>query len=372
MFQVAMVRLIAGHYRPSEDDPAGDISTRRPSHADGWRQSSNIEDRRSEGGGFGGGGFGGGGFPIPMGGGGGGLFKGGFGLVAFVVIAMIMGADPGAILSDIAGGGGGTSSYTPAPPSSSASRTPGTQAPAGDAETQFVSRVLKSTEDVWQEIFRDMGRQYRDPKLVLFRDATRTECGVGQAAMGPFYCPADQRVYLDLGFFDELARRFRAPGQFPQAYVIAHEVGHHVQNLLGISGKVQQMRQSMSKRDGNALSVRTELQADCFAGVWANRADKQRGGPDDRRQGCGAGAGPPRRRSATTRCRSRARAASCPTASRTAPVHSGHAGSAGAWRRVIPASAIRSGRSSSNSFSFAKAVGGRQRFHKRESPHGAE
>ncbi len=240
-------------------------------------QSNNIEDRRSDGG-IGGGGFGGGGFPIPMGGGGGGLFKGGFGLVAFVVIALIMGADPGAILSDIAGGGGGTSSYTPAPPSSSASRTPGAPAPAGDAETQFVSRVLKSTEDVWHEIFQGMGRQYRDPKLVLFRDATRTECGVGQAAMGPFYCPADQRVYLDLGFFDELARRFKAPGQFPQAYVIAHEIGHHVQNQLGISAKVQQMRQSMSKRDGNALSVRTELQADCFAGVWANRADKQRGG----------------------------------------------------------------------------------------------
>jgi predicted metalloprotease len=238
-------------------------------------ESSNIEDRRGEGGGFGGGGFGGG-FPIPMGGGGGGLFKGGFGLVAFVVIAMIMGADPGAILSDIAGGG--TSSYAPAPPSSSASRTPGTPAPAGDAETQFVSRVLKSTEDVWQDIFRDLGRQYRDPKLVLFRGATRTECGVGQSAMGPFYCPADQRVYLDLGFFDELARRFNAPGQFPQAYVIAHEIGHHVQNLLGISGKVQQMQRSMSKRDANALSVRVELQADCFAGVWANRADRQRGG----------------------------------------------------------------------------------------------
>ncbi|WP_428676710.1 KPN_02809 family neutral zinc metallopeptidase [Reyranella sp.] len=247
-------------------------------------QSSNIEDRRSDGG-IGGGGFGGGGgFPIPMGGGGGGLFKGGFGLVAFVVIAMIMGADPGAILSDITGGGGGTSSYAPAPPSSSASRTPGATAPAGDAQTQFVSRVLKSTEDVWHEVFQGMGRQYRDPKLVLFRDATRTECGVGQAAMGPFYCPADQRVYLDLGFFDELARRFKAPGQFPQAYVIAHEIGHHVQNQLGISAKVQQMRQSMSKRDGNALSVRTELQADCFAGVWANRADKKSGGKmiDDR------------------------------------------------------------------------------------------
>ena len=239
-------------------------------------ESSNIEDRRGEGGGFGGGGFGGGGFPIPMGGGGGGLFKGGFGLVAFVVIAMIMGADPGAILSDIAGGG--TSSYAPAPPSSSSASRTGTPAPAGDAETQFVSRVLKSTEDVWHDIFQGMGRQYRDPKLVLFRDATRTQCGVGQAAMGPFYCPADQRVYLDLGFFDELARRFRAPGQFPQAYVIAHEIGHHVQNQLGISAKVQQMQQSMSKRDANALSVRVELQADCFAGVWANRADRQRGG----------------------------------------------------------------------------------------------
>ena len=239
-------------------------------------ESSNIEDRRGEGGGFGGGGFGGGGFPIPMGGGGGGLFKGGIGLVAFVVIAMIMGADPGAILSDIAGGG--TSSYAPAPPSSSSASRTGTPAPAGDAETQFVSRVLKSTEDVWHDIFQGMGRQYRDPKLVLFRDATRTQCGVGQAAMGPFYCPADQRVYLDLGFFDELARRFRAPGQFPQAYVIAHEIGHHVQNQLGISAKVQQMQQSMSKRDANALSVRVELQADCFAGVWANRADRQRGG----------------------------------------------------------------------------------------------
>ena len=242
-------------------------------------QSSNIEDRRSDDS-MGGGGMGGG-FPIPMGGGGGGLFKGGFGLVAFVVIAMIMGADPGAILSDITGGGGGASySPAPSPPPRSAPSQSGSSAsaPATDAESQFVSRVLKSTEDVWGDIFREMGGQYREPKLVLFRDATRTECGVGQAAMGPFYCPADQRVYLDLGFFDELARRFRAPGQFPQAYVIAHEIGHHVQKLLGISDKVQQMRQSMSRRDGNALSVRTELQADCFAGVWANRADKQRGG----------------------------------------------------------------------------------------------
>ncbi|MDP2376886.1 neutral zinc metallopeptidase [Reyranella sp.] len=233
-------------------------------------ESSNIEDRRDGGGGFGGG-------PVPRGGGG--VFTGGLGVVGFIVLALLFGADPGEILGGMTGGG--TTTSAPAP-SSSASRP--AQAPAADPETQFVARVLKSTETVWSDIFRDMGRVYREPKLVLFRDATRTDCGVGQAAMGPFYCPADQKVYLDLGFFDELAARFRAPGQFPQAYVIAHEIGHHVQNLLGISGKVQQMRQGMSKRDGNALSVRTELQADCFAGVWANRADRQRGGRmiDDR------------------------------------------------------------------------------------------
>jgi len=245
-------------------------------------ESSNIEDRRDDGaGGFGGGGFGGGfggpGIPSPMGGGGL-AFKGGFGLVAFIVIALVLGADPGALLGGLAGGDPSVQSSAPASAARPASRT------GADPETQFVSRVLKSTEDVWSDIFRDMGRAYRQPRLVLFRDATRTECGVGQAAMGPFYCPADERVYLDLGFFDELASRFHSPGQFPQAYVIAHEIGHHVQNLLGISGKVQQMRQTMSKRDGNALSVRTELQADCFAGVWANRADRQRGGRmiDDR------------------------------------------------------------------------------------------
>lgn len=243
-------------------------------------ESSNIEDRRDDGGGgLGGGGFGGGfgGPGIPLGGGGGGLFKGGFGLVAFVVIALVLGADPGALLGGL-GGSDGPGFQAPATASHPAPR------PAADSETQFVARVLKSTETVWSDIFRDMGRVYHEPKLVLFRDATRTDCGVGQAAMGPFYCPADKRVYLDLNFFDELAARFHAPGQFPQAYVIAHEIGHHVQNLLGISGKVQQMRDSMSKRDGNALSVRTELQADCFAGVWANRANQQRGGKmiDDR------------------------------------------------------------------------------------------
>jgi predicted metalloprotease len=240
-------------------------------------ESSNIEDRRGGGGfgggGFGGGGFGGGGIPIPIGGGGGGLFKGGIGFVAFIVIALIFGVDPMALLSGLGGGDTGSSYTAPATQSSRTAR-----APAADAETTFVSRVLKSTEDVWTSLFRDMGRQYVDPKLVLYRDATRTGCGTGQAAMGPFYCPADDRVYLDLGFFDDLASRFHAPGQFPQAYVIAHEVGHHVQNLLGITAKVDQMRESMSKRDANALSVRVELQADCFAGVWANRADQKSGG----------------------------------------------------------------------------------------------
>ena len=233
-------------------------------------ESSNIEDRRGAGGGFGGMGSGGMGIPIPMGGGG--LFRGGFGLVAAVVMALIFGVDPMALLGGLTGGSSGYSDVAPSPPRAAR------QAPAGDAETQFVSRVLKSTEDVWGEQFQKAGRQYRQPRLVLFHDATQTSCGAGQAAMGPFYCPPDQRVYIDLAFFDELATRFRAPGQFPQAYVIAHEVGHHVQNLLGISTKVQQMRESMSKRDGNALSVRIELQADCFAGVWAYHANKQRGG----------------------------------------------------------------------------------------------
>jgi predicted metalloprotease len=237
-------------------------------------ESSNIEDRRGEGGGFGGGGFGGGGFGgggmggIPIGGG---LFKGGFGLIAVVVIGMILGVNP---LSLLGGMDDGTSRVAPQSQTRPASR-PSANA---DPETQFVARVLKSTEDVWGGLFQQMGRQYRQPRLVLFRDATQTACGTGQSAMGPFYCPPDQRVYIDLSFFDELASRFHAPGQFPQAYVIAHEVGHHVQNLLGISGKVEEMRRSMSKRDANAMSVRVELQADCFAGVWAYHADRERGG----------------------------------------------------------------------------------------------
>jgi predicted metalloprotease len=239
-------------------------------------ESSNIEDRRGDSGGFGGGGFGGGGFGgggfLPLGGG---LFRGGFGLIAIVVIGLILGVNPLTLLGAVLGSGSGYSSGYVAPRTET--HTAARPSSGADPETQFVARVLKSTEDVWGGLFQQMGKQYRQPRLVLYRDATQTACGAGQSAMGPFYCPPDQRVYLDLSFFDEMASRFHAPGQFPQAYVIAHEVGHHVQNLLGITGKVDQMRQSMSKRDANAMSVRVELQADCLAGVWAYHAQKDQG-----------------------------------------------------------------------------------------------
>jgi predicted metalloprotease len=141
---------------------------------------------------------------------------------------------------------------------------------------KFVSTVLADTEDVWKDVFSQGGATYREPKLVLFRGATPTGCGQGQSAMGPFYCPSDQKVYIDLGFYETLKTRLGAPGDFAQAYVIAHEVGHHVQNLLGISAKMDQLRQRVSPTEYNAMSVRLELQADCFAGVWANHAQAAR------------------------------------------------------------------------------------------------
>ncbi len=217
---------------------------------DNSRESENVEDRR---GGGGGGGF-------PMGG------KGvGIGTIVLALVAMYFGVDPSIVLNQAV--------ESPAPSATSRPAGP----PANDAESKFIRHVLAETEDTWQQIFRQNGKQYVEPTLVLFSGATRTACGVGQAAMGPFYCPADQKVYIDLSFYQELKSRYRAPGDFAQAYVIAHEVGHHVQNLLGISGKVQAARERASEREANALSVRLELQADCLAGVWAKNADAARG-----------------------------------------------------------------------------------------------
>jgi len=162
-----------------------------------------------------------------------------------------------------------TQSTAPTP-----STHPVESSPQEDKLKDFVSAVLGSTEDTWGDIFKQAGRTYSDPKLVLFRGAVQSACGFSQAAVGPFYCPGDQKVYIDLGFYEELRTRFHAPGDFAEAYVIAHEVGHHVQNLLGISEKVAQAQQRGSREQANALSVRVELQADCLAGVWANHANE--------------------------------------------------------------------------------------------------
>jgi len=221
---------------------------------EGEQGSSNVEDRR----GSGGGGFGG----LPIGG------KGiGLGTIVIAVIAsLVFGINPLTVLSLLGGGG-------PAP-SAQVAPGPAKAPPANDAQAQFVSVVLRSTEQVWEQVFTQGKANYQPPRLVLFRGATRTACGTGQSAMGPFYCPGDQQVYIDLDFFDTLKQRLGAPGDFAQAYVIAHEVGHHVQQLLGISDKVEAARRSANEVQGNALSVRLELQADCFAGVWANRSQQ--------------------------------------------------------------------------------------------------
>jgi predicted metalloprotease len=217
----------------------------------GRRESSNVEDLRGR--------------RVSRGGIGVGL--GGTGLLLIVVLSLLTGQNPLDILGQVATQQGGYET------------TDGTyeETDAAREQRQFVAVVLADTEDVWQGVFRnDLGRSYQDPRLVLFSGAVESGCGFAQAAVGPFYCPADQKVYIDLDFYDELQRRFGAPGDFAQAYVIAHEVGHHVQNLLGISGKVHQAQQRAGRDAANELSVRLELQADCLAGVWAHQTQQQK------------------------------------------------------------------------------------------------
>jgi predicted metalloprotease len=211
------------------------------------RRSTNIEDRRG----------------MRIGARSGGI--GCLGLVVVIVLAYITGQNPLELLQQVDSNVPATS--TPGPGS----------APTGyDRERDFVSAVLGDTEVTWQQIFAAEGRQYQPPTLVLFNDAVPSACGFNSAAVGPFYCPPDQRVYLDLGFFQQLSSRFGAPGDFAQAYVIAHEVGHHVQNLLGIAEQVHRQRSQLGEAEANALSVLQELQADCFAGVWGHHARTQR------------------------------------------------------------------------------------------------
>jgi len=223
---------------------------------EGNRESDNVEDRRDDGGG----GFSGGGI--------GGRHIGIGGIVIALAASYFLGINPMTVLSLLSGGSPAPQVQQQAPTSH--------KPPADDRMAKFVSTVLADTEDVWKDVFAQKGLTYRDPKLVLFRGAIPTACGQGQSAMGPFYCPGDQKVYIDLDFYQTLKNKLGAPGEFAQAYVIAHEVGHHVQNLLGISAKMDQMRGRVSQAEYNALSVRLELQADCLAGVWANRAQSAR------------------------------------------------------------------------------------------------
>jgi predicted metalloprotease len=189
-----------------------------------------------------------------------GVVGGGLGTIVIVVIGLLLGVDPGALINST-GYEPDTTAVQPA-------------SPADDAAKDFVSAIVGFTEDTWSEVFREGGSSYRPPTLVLFTGAVESACGFGQAAMGPFYCPPDQKVYLDLSFFQELRQRFQSPGDFAEAYVIAHEIGHHVQNLLGISEQVEAFQHRAGQRQANQASVRLELQADCLAGVWANRTER--------------------------------------------------------------------------------------------------
>ncbi|MFO0870913.1 MAG: neutral zinc metallopeptidase [Pirellulales bacterium] len=214
----------------------------------GGRESTNIEDRRSRGRGPG--------TKVAV---------GGVGAVVLAVAALFMGARPEQVLNMLLQQGGGPGGG-PAP----------VAAPADEELDRFIRVVLADTEDTWSEIFRQLGKKYEPPVLVLFDGRVESACGNASAAVGPFYCPADQKLYLDMSFFRELRDKYGAPGDFAQAYVIAHEVGHHVQHLLGVSQEVQELRRKVDKAEGNRLSVRLELQADFFAGVWANRANVAR------------------------------------------------------------------------------------------------
>ncbi|MGF1602031.1 MAG: neutral zinc metallopeptidase [Thermosynechococcaceae cyanobacterium] len=211
------------------------------------RRSSNVEDRRGSG--------------VPTGA----VATGGLGTIVLALIVIALGGDPSFLLD----------------PSPSSTSGPGTttsraRSPEEDQLADFTSAVLADTEDTWNVLFRKMGRTYQEPKLVLFTGAVQSACGFAQAAVGPFYCPGDQKVYIDLSFYQDLKTQHQAPGDFAQAYVVAHEVGHHVQTLLGISQQVQAAKQRVSEVQGNQLSVRQELQADCFAGVWAHHGQKER------------------------------------------------------------------------------------------------
>ncbi len=213
---------------------------------EGRRQSENIEDRR--------------GMRVSRGG----LVGGGIGTLALVLLVMVLGGDPTAVLQGV-----GTPTET--------SNEPYTESPNEAEWRQQIAVALAETEDAWQAVFTDLGGGYREPTLVLFNGAVDSGCGYAQAAVGPFYCPADQKLYIDLGFFDQLDAQLGARGDFARAYVVAHEVGHHVQNLLGISTRVHEMQQRVDEVEANQYSVRLELQADCYAGVWAERADKYAG-----------------------------------------------------------------------------------------------
>ena len=215
----------------------------------GRRQSRNIEDRRGR-------------RRMPRG-----TKRAGLGSIAVAFIAAyFLGVDPSTIMSLLGGGSGGSAEYT-----TDQNYQPSS---AENELASFTSVVLADTEGVWQKIFAERGNRYQEPKLVMFSGEVTSACGAAQSAMGPFYCPADKKVYIDLSFYRDLKSRHQAPGDFAQAYVIAHEVGHHVQNLMGVSTKVHQQRQRVSKAEGNQLSVRQELQADCFAGVWAYFANQ--------------------------------------------------------------------------------------------------